>query len=243
MKHLILLTFLTLIYSISHSQKLYKAVEQGDTVKVKELINKGEDVNEYNKNGLFPLWRAASDNNIQMCKILIKNGANVMQKTKVSPGFTTPIVSIIQNGNLELLKLFIENKYDINFREYLGFTPLRLAAAKGQYDMVVYLISKGAEIDSKANDNATPLLHACSKGYYDIAEYLIKNGATVNLIDRDGESPLSAAAYSGNLEIVKLLLDNGADIHLKNSKDKTPIDMALEKGKKEAAEMMGNYKK
>ena len=62
-------------------QKLYKAVEQHDYTTVKSLLEKGEKVGKYTKN-LFPLWRAAADNDTAIALLLLEHGADVHQKTK-----------------------------------------------------------------------------------------------------------------------------------------------------------------
>lgn len=142
-------TLFIFITTLTYSQKLFKAVENADFDKVKLLLEKGEDPNEYSKNGLFPLWRAVADNNFEIAKLLIEKGANVKQKSKVSPGFTSSIVSPCQDGNLEMLRLLIENGVDVDVKEYRDFTPLRIAARNGHLELVKYLADKGAKIDPR----------------------------------------------------------------------------------------------
>lgn len=238
MKKLLLTITMVMLVSLMYSQKLYRAVEKGDAEKVEKLIKKGEDVNEYHKNGLFPLWRASADGNYAICKLLILNGADVMQKSKVEPGNPSAIVLPCQNGDLRMVKLLIENGFEIEHREYLGFTPLRIAAFNGHFDIVRYLVEQGAEIDSKADDKATPLSHAAAKGHVDIVDFLIDEGADVNIKDRDGDFPLGLAAEEGHVEIVKLLLKNGADVKMKNAENKTALQIARENGHSKVAELI-----
>lgn len=241
MKITLTVILLFLLTTSVYSQKLYKAVESSDYDKVKELLDKGADPNEYSKNGLFPLWRATADNNIEISKLLIQRGANVKQKSKISPGFSSSIVMPCQEGNLEIVKLLVENGMDVNVKEYVDFTPLRIAARNGHLNIIQYLTEKGADIDPKAKDGATPLAHAASKGHVEIVKYLIEKGANVNNIDDEGDFPLGEAAKNGYLDVIKLLIDNGAKLDLKNKKKLTALELAKQHGQNKAAILIEEY--
>ncbi|NJM80254.1 MAG: hypothetical protein HC854_12710 [Flavobacterium sp.] len=240
MKKILLISLL--IYSINNfSQKLYKAVEKGDIEKVKELLQKGENVNEYSKNGLFPLWRATADNNYEISKLLIENKAKVNQLNKVPPAEGTAIELPCQEGYLDIVKLLVENGADINLKGFRGFTPIRIAARNGHLEIVKYLAESGAKIDIKAMDGATPFAHAATKGHIDIVKYLFEKGANVNNIDKEGDFPVGEAARSGYIEVIQFLIDNGADLKLKNNKNQTAYDLAILGGQKKAAELIKSY--
>ncbi|MCH5600242.1 ankyrin repeat domain-containing protein [Niabella ginsengisoli] len=224
-------------------QKLFKAVENSDVEKVIELLEKGEDPNAYSKDGLFPLWRAAADNNIEIAKILLKRGANVKQRDKIKPAFSTAISYPCQEGYLDMVKLLVENGADVNIKEFRDFTPIRIAARNGHLDIVKYLADKGAVIDIKAMDGATPLEHAASKGHYDIVKFLIDKGADINNQDNDGDFPLGEAAKLGYLEIIKLLLEKEANTNLKNKENKTALELARFHGQNKAAKLIEEFSK
>lgn len=242
MKKTLLLLFIG-ITTIGYSQKLYKAVENGDIEKVKTLLEKGADVAEYNKDGLFPLWRATADNNYEITALLIKNAADVNQAIKVEPGNSTPIEMPCQEGYLDIVKLLVENGADVNFKGYRDFTPIRVAARNGHLEIVQYLAHHGAEIDIKAMDGATPLEHAASKGHFEIVKFLIENGANVNNKDIDGDFSLGEAAKLGYLDIIQLLIENGADLNLKNKEKKNAYNLAKDRGQKKAADLIEKYMK
>lgn len=243
LKFILTFFFVALFTTQIYSQKLYKAVENADHNKVMELLAIGEDVNEYSKNGLFPLWRAAADNNLQIAELLILKGANVKQKSKVSPIFSSAVVLPCQNGNLEMVKLLIENGLHVDFKEHRDFTPLRIAARNGHLEIVQYLVDKGATIDLRAKDGATPLEHAAAKGHFEIVKYLIGKGANVNNIDNEGDFPLGEAAKNGYLEIIALLIDSGAQLDLKNKEKLTALDLARIHGQSKAVVLIEKHVK
>lgn len=233
--------FLILFTTPIYSQKLFEAVEKLDLARVKELLDKGADPNEYSKNGLFPLFRAVDSENTEIASLLIQHGANVKQRTKVGPAFFSSIVGPCQDGHLEMVKLLIENGVDVDVKEFRDFTPLRIAARNGHADIVQYLVEKGATIDTRAMDGATPLEHAAAKGHTDIVKYLLEKGANPNIIDKEGDFPLGEATKNGHLEIVKLLLENGAQLNVKDAKNLTALDLAKQHGQSKAAAMIQEY--
>jgi glutaminase len=60
-----------------------------------------------------------------------------------------------QCGDLPLMKSLQFKKWKVNAFDYDGRTALGLAASEGHYDIVVYLISHGADVshvDARGND-------------------------------------------------------------------------------------------
>ena len=56
------------------------AVAEGDKDRVKELLSGGFSVNEQNDSGVTPVIKAAERNDVDMVKILIKEGADISKK-------------------------------------------------------------------------------------------------------------------------------------------------------------------
>ena len=53
--------------------KLNEAVKMGDLQKVKDLINKGENINALDENGLAPLHKATANSYIDIIELLLSN--------------------------------------------------------------------------------------------------------------------------------------------------------------------------
>ncbi|KAK9505237.1 hypothetical protein O3M35_009332 [Rhynocoris fuscipes] len=90
----------------------------------------------------------------------------------------------IKNGDLEIVKAFVENKeIDIN-KDIDGRPPLHYAADYGQKDVIEYLVSKGADINAKDKHGISALLAAIWEGHTVCVRTLLDKGA-----DKDGTAP------------------------------------------------------
>ncbi|KAM3086603.1 hypothetical protein ACMFMG_000729 [Clarireedia jacksonii] len=98
---------------------------------------------------------------------------------------------------------------------------LPMHAARGNLEMVKYLISLGADIQMTSDRYSTPLVEACRNGKEDIVALLLELGANPNP-DKPASSgyncPVIAATKAGSLRIVLQLLARGADLRLRNER-------------------------
>ncbi len=86
-----------------------------------------------------------------------------------------------------------------------GITPIMLAARNGLLSNVIFLKSKGADIDAQTDWNYNALMWASFNGHISIVDYLIKSGADVLAIDNYGSTARTEASQKNNREIVKML--------------------------------------
>lgn len=100
-------------------------------------------------------------------------------------------------------------------------TPLSLAVAVGDIEIVRCLLDAGADINLGLK---TPLGEAVEQGYYEIAILLLARGAAVDPLTEDGITPLMSAAARGDLRMVQLLLDYGADPQRQDREGHTALD-------------------
>jgi ankyrin repeat protein len=144
------------------------------------------------------------------------------------------------NAVKQLLK---ENPESLNAFAIDGFTLLGLASYFGHFQLVKFLLKKGADPNTPSNNQfrVAPIHSACSISNYEIAELLLKSGANPNARQLLDYTPLHAAAHNGKTELAKLLINNGADVNAKTLDGKTALSIALEKGFKEVADLIVNY--
>ena len=122
-------------------------------------------------------------------------------------------------------------------------TPLFLAAASGQLDVLRSLIKNGADINASTADNCTPLMIAIEKGNINVATFLIEHGANVDLKDDRGDTALHYAISryilhncNDSLKVCSCLIKHGADVNgCNNNKGpnnrRTPLMIASRYGR------------
>ncbi|NCC62395.1 MAG: DUF4259 domain-containing protein [Verrucomicrobiae bacterium] len=131
--------------------------------------------------------------------------------------------------------------------------PLTLLSKSGMFDMVRYLLKKGANPNISSGLYGSPLVHACSRGHVQVAEELISHGAelfqeitidkttghTMDIVlDKESAQPipfrfsqaLYAAARSGTPETIDFLLSKGCDINQCDLNGETLLHKAAENG-------------
>jgi ankyrin repeat protein/beta-lactamase regulating signal transducer with metallopeptidase domain len=123
---------------------------------------------------------------------------------------TLPLLEAVETGDLERVKVLIEQGADVMARNEKGATPLHRAARRGHRDVVKFLLEHGADINAQDNKGKTPLyLSATWGGYKDMVKFLLERGADVSILDNDGWNVLHTAAEAGQWEILVMLMAEG----------------------------------
>jgi ankyrin repeat protein len=144
-----------------------------------------------------------------------KNELNEMRKliytlTK-SYSRNTPFKTAIENGYLNVTKVFLEKGADAKAADNVGDTPLHWATANGKLDVVKYLVEKGADAKATNKNGNTPLHQAAAYGKLDVVKYLVEEkGADAKAANNDGNTPLHRAAENGHRHVEKYLKEKAA---------------------------------
>ncbi|XP_077894872.1 GA-binding protein subunit beta-2-like isoform X2 [Ictidomys tridecemlineatus] len=117
--------------------------------------------------------------------------------------------------------------------DWLGTSPLHLAAQYGHYSTAEVLLRAGVSRDARTKVDRTPLHMAAADGHAHIVELLVRNGADVNAKDMLKMTALHWATEHHHRDVVELLIDYGADVHAFSKFDKSAFDIALEKNNAE----------
>ncbi|XP_018615333.1 GA-binding protein subunit beta-2a [Scleropages formosus] len=112
--------------------------------------------------------------------------------------------------------------------DWLGTSPLHLAAQYGHYSTAEVLLRAGVSRDARTKVDRTPLHMAAAEGHTVIVELLVRSGADINAKDMLKMTALHWAAEHSHREVVELLLKYGADVHALSKFDKTPFDIAAD---------------
>ena len=124
---------------------------------------------------------------------------------------------------------------DIGHQVYAGDTPLHLAAATYQPDLIAELLRAGADVRARNRRGAEPLHYAVDGGpgsplwdptaQRESIAILLAAGADPNALDKNGTSPLHRAVRNRCADAVAALLEGGADLRLRNGSRSTPMDL------------------
>lgn len=112
--------------------------------------------------------------------------------------------------------------------DWLGTSPLHLAAQHGHYSTADVLLRAGVSRDARTKVDRTPLHMAASEGHTVIVELLVRSGADINAKDMLKMTALHWAAQHGHHTVVETLIKHGADVHALSKFDKTPFDIAAD---------------
>ena len=149
----------------------YVCYNKSDNIELaKFLVEHGALIKEYH------LLDAVKNNNKNIIKYLIENGANV--NAKDADG-NTPLLLVCNPSmgfsvDFDLVKYLVENGADVNARNNEGDTPLLLLMSPvGTTKLVEYLIENGADVNVK-NNNGKSLSYFIEDPYTprEVREYL-----------------------------------------------------------------------
>lgn len=129
----------------------------------------------------------------------------------------TALMKAVVENSTETVKLFLDQRADMNLVDKKGITPLMRAVGNGNPEIVKLFLDHGADINFKDKDGNTLLMGAAMNGNFETTQLLLNHGAKINAKNKDGRTALMGASWQGYPEIVKLLLDHGADINLQDS--------------------------
>jgi len=106
----------------------------------------------------------------------------------------------VNEGNLKVVKMYVETT-DLKINDsYFAWTPFLMTAAKGQLEVMKYLVSKGANITyTHPITEFNALHHAAFNGHKAMVDYLVEIG-----IDKTKN-------LKGDVSIVRALKEDGKE--------------------------------
>ncbi|KAM0517558.1 hypothetical protein ACHAPS_008124 [Verticillium nonalfalfae] len=176
------------------------------------LLSKGADANANGPSGCA-LYLAARGGHVDVCKMLLENGAVANVSTTE---FASPLSVAVETGKLELVQLLLDHGAEIEavFKgtgdDDTKDTPLTIAARQGLTEIVELLLERGANPNHYEGDLDPPLYLASWRGHVLIVKMLLEKGADPNA-QLDGQDWTAVHAAYDNPEAMRLLLAKGGD--------------------------------
>ena len=185
------------------NQQLFDAVQQGDTKRVSDLLEKGANVNAPHQyfSGQTPLHRAVFLRHPEpMVKLLVNAGADIEAKD--------------EDG---------KTAWEIK-KEYAKYMRYNNAYYPGVPEFMKPDNMEGFD----PQDIVAQLYNAVQQGDTKRVSDLLEKGANPNALDEDGDTPLHWAVQLRHPEpMARILVDAGADIEAKDEDGKTAWDIGI----------------
>uniref|UniRef100_A0A0X3PCM2 Ankyrin repeat domain-containing protein 49 n=1 Tax=Schistocephalus solidus TaxID=70667 RepID=A0A0X3PCM2_SCHSO len=143
------------------------------------------------------------------------------------------LVVAAERGDMDALRSNLANLTPAEKEEFLlftdddGYTALHRAVYGGHYDVVEYLLSEGARVDTRSVDGWTPLHSAAFWNQTACVQLLIEAGADMNALTNSNQSLLHLAVSNNTtVETLCYLLGHpNINVDVKNSGGDTPADL------------------
>jgi len=182
---------------------------------------------------------------------LLRGGADIKAASRI--GFT-PLMFAAQQGDVDTARVLIRaGAKASDAQPTTKITPLIIASAMAQPEMVKLLLENGADPNAVEWIGYSPLGWVVRDGHYgidlankekivEVVTLLVKHGAnpnfrlenkkskTVNDVSLSGATPLLLAAEVNNTAAVKALLEAGADPRIPTEQGTTAVAMAAGAG-------------
>jgi ankyrin repeat protein len=181
----------------------------GETEAVRFLLDRGADIDSSDMNQTTALTWAVENEHEDTAILLIERGASfhIVDQYK---GNTMHRASLRSPRIWEAL---LKAGVDLEEKDaHQGRTPLHVAAAFEDEDMIEWLLIKGVNINSLNKRQQTPLVDATALGKIDSMEILLKRGANLENVDQEGANALHMAINKRNEKAVRLLVEHGANL-------------------------------
>lgn len=145
----------------------------------KLLVARGAAVNPSDRfYGVTPLHCAAAEAQVAVAAFLLRSGAHIDARDKKG---RTPLHVIVERtrfheyargSRFEMLKCLVGGGADVNATDSKGNLPLHYAVARGNLDLVRYLVEHRSRITVRNADGDTPLMLARKNRMEEIAAFL-----------------------------------------------------------------------
>lgn len=194
------------------------------------------------------MTQATMAGNVNEVRRLLDSGTPVAEIGKFNDSVSNrkgqSIHAAAAHGKLDILKLLLEKGADKDALSVWRKTPLTLAIANSQKEVMRYLLGIGADLN-RGRYYSLPLYRAVDLEDAALVREFIERGAKVDAKEYGGWTPLLNAVRGGNIEITRILLEAGADM-MKVAKGESwygqptgrPLVWARKYGKTEIAELL-----
>ena len=193
------------------------------------------------------IFKAIRAKNADEVKRILAKGNVVLDPPRQPNLVNKPLAYAAAYGNLEIVKLILEQGADINGQVAYGDVPLIKAVEHGNRDIIEFLLEQGADVNMPNAFGISPFIGFCAAEDVELVQLALKHGGKTNESYIQNTKPnqgkrnytaLQAAVAYGKTDVVKVLLANGGDPMMPDANGKTCLDIARDKGHKDIVDML-----
>ena len=184
------------------NRDLLDAVGNGQTEKVRLLLDAGADVNaNCGYDTALSIAGRRPESNADTVRLLLERGAFVNGDPKRRT--VNPLLRASHQSDPDRIRLLVTYGSDVNVVQpgiTPGFTPLQELARWADLETLALLLKYGADINQKCpvykrrmSGGSTALHLAANAGRADIVAFFLSKGADIAVLDARGRSPLDYA--------------------------------------------------
>lgn len=181
-------------------EDFFKALQQDDVAKVKQLLKRGFDVNTVGPAGVPGLLMAIRQPSPKSLAVLIDT-PGLRAEVRNDKDESALMLAALA-GMRDVCERLIERDADVN---KTGWTPLHYAATGGHEAIARLLLERHAYIDAESPNQTTPLMMAAMYGNAGTVKLLLDAGADMNLRNAVGLSARDFAERGQRKEAYELL--------------------------------------
>lgn len=171
------------------------AVKRDDVSSIRQLVQRGFDLNTRNPDGDHALFLSLRDQAPQVAEYLIAQpGVDVEARNTKGE---SPLMMAAIKGQLELARRLIARNAEVNKP---GWAPLHYAASdpgENSTAMVRLLLEHHAYIDAESPNKTTPLMMAAHYGTPGVVKLLLEEGADPLIKNQLGLTAIDFARRAG----------------------------------------------
>ncbi|XP_050394432.1 serine/threonine-protein phosphatase 6 regulatory ankyrin repeat subunit B isoform X2 [Patella vulgata] len=209
-----------------------------------KLVEAGVDVNHLNKDKQTPVSIAARKGLSKIVIYLIDRGVDIEYIDDEHNNLLHLVLDSYRSYHpgtkdelLQYVIKLVQAGVDVNHLNKDKQTPIYIAARRGLYNSVIYLIDHCVDIlynDKEHNNvlhlvlyNATKYGETESDELLQCVIQLVEAGVDVNHLNQDQQTPISVAARKGLYNIVLYLIDHCVDIQYTNREQNNFLHLVL----------------
>ncbi len=189
------------------SQKVFRAIKNGDDVVLRQLLHPGGRSNFVGDfGGQVPIHFAAKKGQLECIKVLLEHGADIHYEDDECE---TAITLASLFGHTECVRYLLRQGANVNDCAVDG-TPLIYSAERGNIECIKLLLDRGANVNERVSYGITALRQAILSGSVSCVKLLVEHGAKVSTVaDSSGFDEMMWAVLEGSEQCIQLVLAAG----------------------------------